>query len=132
MDQFPAGGFDVDGMDKFNDWVKELRALESSKSLGLAVRFLLSFSGRMDRVAYPVEVEDGDESDEVEVSEAAAPASATEGPVRVTRQSTSVVSAPVKPKQKLVVGPKDFFVENVPRVSLPDVLPHPDFAKLLS
>jgi hypothetical protein len=66
MDRFPSGGWDLDGYDTFNEWARDLKTIDPSKSLQTAILALMALGIRFEKATTPEEVED-EASDDDEV-----------------------------------------------------------------
>jgi hypothetical protein len=72
MENFPAGGWDIDDFEDPGDWANDIKTLDSTKSLRQIRLSFKSLSTRIANVAEPEQTEDDDfESDDAGEGDAA-------------------------------------------------------------
>lgn len=106
MDRFPKGGWELDDYLTFDEWARELKLLDSSRTVNEAILALFQLNVRLETLLLPEELEDELSEDDPYEEEPAPPSS-----------SKALLSIKVKPRAPTAPGGSGL-LPNDPKVSL--------------
>jgi hypothetical protein len=126
MDRFPSGGWDLDGYDTFNEWARDLKTIDPSKSLQAAILALMALGIRFEKATTPEEVED-EASDDNEAPAAMVPPSQSRVVLPTTRVKPRRAASSAQGHTTTEVADKEpgtTLLVNEPKVSTSALFPY--------